>query len=201
MNRRVLFSIPERAAETPAFVAALVDPSAPPPEPLRRPEDLLQPGGPLFVRTGPGGLEPDPDGHPRFRHRRARAVRQPPSAQGALEAADLLIYVFTNSNYNNRDNTDFIGRMLTGIGRRPCFLVYRCYPSFTAEEVRDHAMTVARNIYGADADRHVLGIFRADEDNRVAAGERPVVLRPVAAGPRPSTRRCARSTSAACAVS
>ncbi|MCK7503273.1 MAG: hypothetical protein MZV70_03630 [Desulfobacterales bacterium] len=53
------------------------------------------------------------------------------SAQGALEAADLLIYVFTNSNYNNRDNTDFIARMLTGIGRRKCFLVYRCYPSFT----------------------------------------------------------------------
>ena len=26
----------------------------------------------------------------------------------ALEAADILIYIFTNSNYNNRDNTDFI---------------------------------------------------------------------------------------------
>jgi hypothetical protein len=59
--------------------------------------------------------------------------------------------------------------------------VYRCYPSFTAEEVTEHAMTVARNIYGADAERWVLGIFRADEDNRVAAGERRVDLRPVSA--------------------
>jgi hypothetical protein len=101
------------------------------------------------------------------------------SALSALEAADLLIYVFTNSNYNNRDNTDFIARMLTGIGRRKCFLVYRCYPSFTADEVTEHAMTVAANIYGADAARYVLGIFRADEDNRIAAGQRFIALRPV----------------------
>jgi hypothetical protein len=182
MNRRVLIAIPERAAATPAFVAGLVDASAPPPEPLRHPEDLLQEGGPLFVRTGPGGLDlilmdtPDFDTGARGRYDNRR------SAQAALEAADLLVYVFTNSNYNNRDNTDFVGRMLTGIGRRPCVLVYRCYPSFTAEEVRDHAMTVARNLYGPAAGRSVLGVFRADEDNRIAAGERPVVLRPAAAG-------------------
>jgi hypothetical protein len=71
--------------------------------------------------------------------------------------------------------------MLTGIGRRPCILVYRCYPSFTAQEVREHALTVAGHIYGSEAGRYVLGIFRADEDNRVAAGERPMALRPAAA--------------------
>jgi hypothetical protein len=182
MNRRVLFAIPERAAGTAAFVAGLVEASAPSPEPLRNPEELLREGGPLFIRTGPGGLDlilmdtPDFDTGACGRYDNRR------SAQAALEAADLLVYVFTNSNYNNRDNTDFVGRMLTGIGCRPCFLVYRCYPSFTAEEVRDHAMTVARNLYGPDAERSVLGVFRADEDNRVAAGERPVVLRPAAAG-------------------
>ncbi len=104
------------------------------------------------------------------------------SAQAALEAADILIYIFTNSNYNNRDNTDFIGRMLTGIGRRKCVLVYRCYPSFTAEEVQAHALTVARNIYGPEAPRWLLGIFRAEEDNRVAAGEREVALQPLEPG-------------------
>jgi len=104
------------------------------------------------------------------------------SAQAALEAADILIYIFTNSNYNNRDNTDFIGRMLTGIGRRKCFLVYRCYPSFTTEEVEEHAATVARNIYGGSAERYVLGVFRAEEDNRVAAGEQGIRLLPVRPG-------------------
>ncbi len=184
MNRRVLFSVPAQMAEQSKFIGALVEPFAAAPEPLQKPKDLLQPGGPLFLKTAPGLFDiilmdtPDFDtgagGH--------YANRQ--SAQGALEAADLLIYVFTNSNYNNRDNTDFIARMLTGIGRRKSFLVYRCYPSFTAEEVTEHAMTVARNIYGADAERWVLGIFRADEDNRVAGGERFIALRPVLSGGR-----------------
>ena len=98
----------------------------------------------------------------------------------ALEASDILIYVFTNSNYNNRDNTDFIAKMLTGIGMRKCFLVYRVYPSFTRREVRDHAMTVARGIYGDRADEYLLGIYRTDEDNQVAAGEQFMKLAPVA---------------------
>ena len=179
MNRRILFSVPERLAGQTRLIAALLAPFASEPKLLEHPEELLQPGGPLYLTTRPGRVDlilmdtPDFDTGAGGRY----ANRQ--SAQGALEAADLLIYVFTNSNYNNRDNTDFIARMLTGIGRRKCFLVYRCYPSFTADEVTEHAMTVARNIYGADAERYVLGIFRADEDNRVAAGERFIVLRPV----------------------
>jgi hypothetical protein len=180
MNRRVLFAVPERLAEPSRLLAAFAEPFATPPEPLQAPEDLLQPGAPLYFTTEAGRCDmvlmdtPDFDTGARGQY----ANRQ--SAQGALEAADLLIYIFTNSNYNNRDNTDFIARMLTGIGRRKCFLVYRCYPSFTAEEVTEHALTVARNIYGADAERWVLGIFRADEDNRIASGERFITLRPAA---------------------
>lgn len=49
-------------------------------------------------------------------------------ARQALETADIFIYIFTNSNYNNRDNTDFISQSLTGIGKRHCFLIYRVYP-------------------------------------------------------------------------
>jgi hypothetical protein len=182
MNRRVLFSIPSAMAEKSGFIAALVEPFPAAPEPLGRPEDILQAGGPLYIKTRPGFLPivlldtPDFDTGSRGRY----ANRQ--SALGALEAADILIYVFTNSNYNNRDNTDFIARMLTGIGRRKCILVYRCYPSFAPEEVAEHALTVARNIYGSEAARWVLGIFRAAEDNRVAAGKRSISLRPLRAG-------------------
>jgi len=182
MNRRVLFSIPETIAEKSGYIAALVEPLGAAPEALRQPEDLLLPGGPLYVQTATGVLPlvlmdtPDFDTGSRGHY----ANRQ--SAQGALEAADILIYTFTNSSYNNRDNTDFIGRMLTGIGRRKCFLIYRCYPSFTAEEVEEHASTVARNIYGASAERYVLGVFRVEEDNRVAAGERGMRLQPARPG-------------------
>jgi len=181
MNRRVLFSIPAAVAEKSGFIAALVEPFAGAPEPLRRSQDLLQAGGPLFIKTGAGLPHlvlldtPDFDTGSGGRY----ANRQ--SAQSALEAADILIYIFTNSNYNNRDNTDFIAQMLTGIGQRKCILVYRCYPSFTPEEVAEHALTVARNIYGSEVERWVLGIFRAEEDNRVAAGESGISLRPLRA--------------------
>jgi hypothetical protein len=72
--------------------------------------------------------------------------------------------------------------MLTGVGRRKCFLVYRVYPSFSAEEVEEHATVVARNLYGDAAQEMVLGVFRVDEDNAVAAGRAPAVLKPVREG-------------------
>ena len=69
--------------------------------------------------------------------------------------------------------------MLTGIGKRKCFLVYRVYPSYTEQEVLEHARTVAQGIYGESADQYLLGIYRTDEDNDVAAGERFLEIRPV----------------------
>lgn len=181
MNRRVLISLPEAFAAQAGFVAALIAPFGEPAAALDRPEQLLEPGGPLTrVHREPARLvlldTPDFDTGARGRY----VNRE--NAQAALEAADILIYIFTNSNYNNRDNTDFIAAMLTGIGRRRAILVYRVYPSFSDAEVTEHAMTVARHIYGEEAARHVLGIYRAEEDNRVAAGERPMRLAPVPAG-------------------
>lgn len=185
MNRRVLLAVPERMAEPARLIAAFTEPFAAAPEPLRSPEDLLEPGPPLYLTTDAGRWDMVLMDTPDFDTGAGGQYVNRQSAQGALEAADLLIYIFTNSNYNNRDNTDFIARMLTGIGRRKCLLVYRCYPSFTAEEVTEHAQTVARNIYGADAADWVLGVFRADEDNRIAGGERFMTLQPAAPGGRP----------------
>jgi len=69
--------------------------------------------------------------------------------------------------------------MLTSIGTRKCFLLYRVYPSFTDQEVLEHAMTVAAGIYGEDTAKNLLGVYRADEDNRVAAEQRFMKLRAV----------------------
>ncbi len=179
MNRRVLFSLPASLEGRADLVTALLDPFGMPAAALERPDELLDPGGPLFVATaGRVVLMDTPD----FDTGAGGRYANRESARGALDAADVLIYVFTNSNYNNRDNTDFIAEMLTGIGRRKCFLVYRVYPGFTEEEVVAHAMTVAGHIYGAEAGKSVLGIYRADEDNRVAAGEAFMALRPAREG-------------------
>jgi len=182
LNRRVLFSLPAQRAENADVLAHFARAFGADPLPLSRQDDLLTPGAPLYA-AAPGGTAdlvlldtPDFDTGAGGRYTNREL------AECALEAADVLIYIFTNSNYNNRDNTDFIARILTGIGQRHCFLVYRVYPSFTEEEVREHAATVAAGIYGADASDYVLGIYRSDEDNRVAAGERFMALRPAFAG-------------------
>lgn len=179
MNRRVLFSVPETLVEKNRVIADLVEPFKADLQPLKDSDDLTTPGNPLYVinRSGPKDLvlldTPDFDTGARGEYVNRDVTRM------ALEASDIFIYIFTNSNYNNRDNTDFMSQMLTGIGRRKCFLIYRVYPSFSDQEVREHAMTVAGGIYGDDAEKNLLGIYRADEDNRVAAAEQDVKLRPV----------------------
>lgn len=179
MNRRVLFSVPADRRDQSDFISKLVEPYDTTPAALQDKDELLSPGNPLYV---PHQSEfrnlilldtPDFDTGARGRYINREV------SQKALEASDILIYIFTNSNYNNRDNTDFISQMLTGIGRRKCFLIYRVYPSFTEHEVHEHAMIVARGIYGDEADNYLLGIYRADEDNHVAAGERFMTLRPL----------------------
>ncbi len=179
MNRRVLFSVPANRAMEAGLLSALAQPFESDPEPLQDTQYLSSPGNPLYVlnRTAAGNIvlldTPDFDTGAKGRYINRDVTRK------ALEASDILIYIFTNSNYNNRDNTDFISQMLTGIGRRKCFLIYRVYPSFTEQEINEHAMTVARGIYSDEAEKFLLGIYRADEDNRVADGERFMKLRPV----------------------
>jgi hypothetical protein len=183
MNRRVLVSVPAARLNQKGFLTALMAPFEGEPQPLSAAEDLLTAGNPLFVvnKRGSDNLvlidTPDFDTGSRGRYTNREATRR------ALEASDILIYIFTNSNYNNRDNTDFISRMLTGIGMRKCVLVYRVYPSYSDKEVIEHARTVARGIYADRADEFLLGIYRADEDNRVASEERFMELKPVGEEP------------------
>jgi hypothetical protein len=179
MNRRVLFSVPASLVEQSRVVVDLAEPFQSDLQPLKASADLTHPGNPLYVinHSGPKDLvlldTPDFDTGARGAYINRDVTRL------ALEASDIFIYIFTNSNYNNRDNTDFMSQMLTGIGTRKCFLIYRVYPSFTDREVREHAMTVAGGIYGDDAAKNLLGIYRADEDNRVAAEKSFMKLRPV----------------------
>jgi len=179
LNRRVLVSAHGGILHRPEILSALFEPFGHGPARLENREDLTLPGPPLYVLNDgvPRNLvlmdTPDFDTGAKGVYINRDITRQ------ALETSDILIYIFTNSNYNNRDNTDFIARMLTGIGIRKCFLVYRVYPSFSDEEVRAHAMTVAGNLYGSDAHRYVLGIYRTDEDNAVAAGEKFMTLRSI----------------------
>ncbi len=179
MNRRLLFSVPADRLHQSGFVSSLVESYDETPSPLQNPDDLLEPGTPLYVSHRSEFKNLVLLDTPDFDTGAQGSYTNREVTQKALEASDILIYIFTNSNYNNRDNTDFIARMLTGIGRRKCLLIYRVYPSFTEQEVHEHAMVVAKAIYGDDADEYLMGIYRTDEDNRVASGEQFMTLRPL----------------------
>lgn len=179
INRRMLIAISASHRNTSGLAEALFDPFDSPPQLLAETSQLTTPGGPLlhYADALPPGLAlvDTPD----FDTGAKGSYQNREMAERALRVADVLVYLFTNANYNNRDNTDFIARMLTAVGSRNCLLVYRADPGFTDQEIRDHAGTVARNIYGGRAEQHVLGVYRAGEDNRVAAGARPMAIVPV----------------------
>ena len=172
MNRKVLVAFHENFLVNSGFLTYLFEPFGCTPEPLKNSSDLIFPGPPVYItsKTLPKNLilldTPD------FDTGSGGSYTNRDLAHQALKTADLFIYIFTNSNYKNRDNTDFMAYTLAGVGKKHCFLVYRIYPSFSSREITEHAMTVAQNIYGNDAEKYVLGIYRADEDNSVAAGEK-----------------------------
>jgi len=187
MNRRVLIAASRQRFGSQEALSALFEPFGWHPRHLEDPLELTRPGEPLYVLSDalPPYLllldTPDFDTGAKGVYANRETARQ------ALELADLMLYIFTNSNYANRDNTDFVAEMLTGVGQRRAFLVYRAYPSFEDSEVRRHAMTVAHNIYGSRAEDFLMGIYRADEDNEVAAGRKPMNLTPLEAGAPPLT--------------
>ena len=182
INRRILISLNISHRSTPGIANALFEPFGCAPQEMTDMEELTTPGDPLlnFGSGLPAGLAllDTPD----FDTGAGGSYQNREMAERSLQAADVIIYIFTNANYNNRDNTDFVARMLTAVGTRNCFLVYRAYPGFTGGEILEHAGTVANNLYGDRAQQHVLGVYRADEDNQVAAGQRPMTLTPVGEG-------------------
>jgi len=147
LNRRVLASVHREIFNRPNILSSLFEPFGCLPDPLKDIQDLTVSGHPLYVLSDavPQNLAlmdtPDFDTGAKGTYINRDITLK------ALESSDILIYVFTNSNYNNRENTDFISEMLTGIGMRKC--------------------------------RYVLGVYRADEDNAVAAGKRFMALHPV----------------------
>ncbi len=179
INRRVLVATGGKLAQDSTLLDFLGHTFGGPLHALEDPQQLQTPGPPLYCKSNDIPPQvvlldtPDIDTGNHGQYANRDLARQ------SLEVADLFVYIFTNATYNNLDNTDFIADMLTGMGTRPCYLVYRVYPSFTNDEVREHARTVIHNIYGPNGDQHVLGVFRADEDNAVAAGQRSMALHAV----------------------
>ncbi len=155
------------------------------PVPIKTSDEMLAPGEPLYVESPkiPEQIAvldtPDFDtgDNSKFANRDA--------AEEILASSDVLVYLFTNQTYNNKDNTDFVRKAISGIGRRKVVLVYRCSTAYPDDEVMEHVDTVLRNLfpYSAAPRMEALGLYRMDESDAVVKGEADPTIRPLGEGP------------------
>jgi hypothetical protein len=103
-------------------------------------------------------------------------------ARGVLAACNVLIYIVTNTTYNNLENTRFMRQILTEAGMRKCILIYNCSRTLDDQQVMAHLETTAGNLYGAARDRYLIGYYRTDTSDAVAAGQALMQLRAVRPG-------------------
>ena len=156
------------------------------PVPWRRAEDTIQPGPALYATSArlPRTLllidTPDFDTalEGQLVHRRL--------AEPVLRTAEIIVYIFTNTVYNNLSNTQFMAEVVGGIGGRPVVLVYRISRAASEAEVLEHCRTVASRLYAGSPSRNgfpreVIGLYRVHESDAVAQGEALPRLIPVGA--------------------
>jgi len=154
------------------------------PVPWERPEDTVTPGPPLYATSErvPRSLlyidTPDFD-----TGEGGRLVNRE-RAEPILRTAEVIVYVFTNTVYNNLSNTRFMAEMVGGIGGRPIVLVYRISRAAPEAEVLEHCRVVGRRLYGEEErdggfPEQVVGVYRTHESDVVALGEGPPALEPI----------------------
>ena len=154
------------------------------PVPLKSPDEVLEPGDPLYVASEKISRRiavldtPDFDTGSRDEFANRDAARE------ILEASDVLVYLFTNQTYNNKANTDFVRDAISGIGRRKVALVYRCSAAYSDEEVGEHVDEVLRNLFpnSPNPRSEALGLYRVDESDEVVKGVADPVVRPLSGG-------------------
>ena len=178
-TRRVLVAGHPEVLAREDLIAALFDPFGQHPRSLEDPAELLEPGPPLFIahpKVPPGQIlmdTPDFDTGTQDRYTNRDIARE------VLEACNVLIYIVTNTTYNNLENTRFMRRILTETGLRRCILVYSCSRTLSDSQVRDHLSITATNLYGPARDDYLIGTYRTDTSDAVAAGDEFMSLRAV----------------------
>ncbi len=184
LTARVLLAGHPAVLAGPATAQALLHRLGEAPTPWRSADDTTRPGPPLYATseqiprklllidtpdfdTGEGG---------QLLHRRL--------AEPVLRTAEVIVYVFSNTVYNNLSNTQFMAEVVGGVGGRPAALVYRISRAATDAEVLEHCLTVAIRLYPGPTQpngfpREVIGGDRIHESDAVAQGEASPRLIPV----------------------
>ena len=155
------------------------------PVPIKMPDEMLAPGEPLYVESPKIPEQIAVLDTPDFDTGDKDEFANRDAAEEILASSDVLVYLFTNQTYNNKANTDFVRKAISGIGRRKVVLVYRCSAAYPDDEVLEHVYTVLRNIFPDSTDPRLeaLGLYRMDESDAVVKGEADPTIRPLGEGP------------------
>ena len=154
------------------------------PRKLSKPEEALEKGDPVYVEC------PKIPEHlvlidtPDFNIGDKEGFFNRDAAKEILDVADVVLYVVTNATYNNKNDTDFVRKVLSDIGTRKVALLYRFSPVYNDDMVREHMTVALSNLYPDEgkAKEACIGIWRIDESNEVAAGKHDPEIRPVNGG-------------------
>lgn len=183
LTSRVLLAGHPDVLSGPEVAAGLLHRLAQAPEPWRQAGDAVTPGPPLYAASPsvpPNLLLIDtPDFDTGVEGRMVNRER----AEPVLRTAEVIVYVFTNTVYNNLSNTRFMADIVGAIGGRPMVLVYRVSRAADHAEVLEHCRVVAGHLYrtpqGRDLPSEILGIYRMHESDAVALGQAEPSLIPV----------------------
>jgi hypothetical protein len=170
LTRRALLGVPSSTLCRPEGLQPLVAPLGDFPEPLRGPEELLEPGPARYVPAALVLIDT-----PDFNVGDVHGYANRGQAQSILAACDLLVYVATNQLYSNRDALDFMRETLTAVGSRPCVLVYRFDDPGDATHLNDVFDRLARGLYGDAPAPVLMRVVVADDRAAVRDGREPAV--------------------------
>ncbi|MEW6184868.1 MAG: GTPase [Thermodesulfobacteriota bacterium] len=181
-TRRVLAAVNPGILALRHFMENLFEPFGSIPQPLDDPKALRDSGPPLYLthpQVPPDQVwmdTPDFDTGSQDRYLNRHIARE------VLEACNVLVYIVTNTTYNNLENTRFMRQILTEAGLRRCILVYNCSRTLEDSQALGHLEITATNLYGESRKEYLIGYYRTDTSDAVASGENFMSLRPVRKG-------------------
>jgi hypothetical protein len=181
-TRRVLAAIHPDVLRQKNFMENLFEPFGLIPRPLEDSTALLEPGAPLFVSHPEVPRDQIWMDTPDFDTGSEDRYLNRPIAREVLEACNVLIYIVTNTTYNNLENTRFMRQILTETGMRRLILVYSCSRTIEDQQAKEHLNTTASNLYGPAIKEYLIGTYRTDTSDEVAAGQAFMDLRPIRSG-------------------
>ena len=182
LTARVTLAGHPQVLSSPAVAEGLLHRLRERPVPWRSPEDAVRPGPPLYAQAehlsrnllliDTPDFDTDLDGE--LVHRG--------QAEPVLRTAEVLVYLFTNTVYNNLSNTQFMADVVGGIGGRPTVLIYRISRAASDAEALSHCRVVAGKLFGykgTGLPEQVIGVYRMHESDAVAEGDAQPKLLPL----------------------